>query len=54
MMSEDNMSQRKKESPEDGFHFFFLDVQKEVQEGGAPFMSEMAASMWEHVKPDER
>jgi hypothetical protein len=54
MMTGDNMSQTKKESPEDGFHFFFLDVKKKVQERGDAFISEMAASMWEQVKPDER
>jgi hypothetical protein len=54
MMTEDNMSQTKKESPEGGFYFFFLDVQEKEHERGAAFISEMAASMWGHVKPDER
>jgi hypothetical protein len=31
MMTEDSMLQTKKEGPEDGFHFFFLDVKKKVQ-----------------------
>ncbi|PNF19324.1 hypothetical protein B7P43_G07310 [Cryptotermes secundus] len=48
------MPQTKKESPEDGFSFLLLDVQKKVQERGAAFMSEMAALMWEHMTPDER
>jgi hypothetical protein len=54
MLTGDNMPQTKKERPEDGFHFFFLDVQNKVQEMVAAFISEMAASMWEHMTPDER
>jgi hypothetical protein len=54
MMTEDNMPQSKKENPEDGFHFYFLDVKKKAQEKGAAFISEMAASMLEHMNPDER
>lgn len=53
-MTKDNMPQTTKESPEDGFHFFSLDVKKKVQERGAAFISEMAASIWEHMNPDER
>ncbi|PNF31828.1 hypothetical protein B7P43_G09258 [Cryptotermes secundus] len=54
LMITDNMPYTKKESPEDGFHFFCMDVEKQVQERGAAFISEMAASMWEHMTPDER
>jgi anti-sigma factor ChrR (cupin superfamily) len=54
MMTGDNMPQTKKESPEDGFHFFLMDIQKKMQERGAAFISEMAAPMWEHMKQDER
>jgi hypothetical protein len=43
-MTKDKMSQTKEESTENGFHFF-LDVQEKEQEGGTPFISEMAASM---------
>jgi hypothetical protein len=50
MMAEDNMPSIKKESPEDGFHFFFLHVKKKVQERGAAFITEMATSIWEHMK----
>jgi hypothetical protein len=46
--------QTKKEIEEDAFYFFFLDVKKEARERGAAFISEMAASMWEHMKPEER
>ncbi|XP_033611708.1 protein maelstrom homolog [Cryptotermes secundus] len=53
-MTMDNTQQTEKESPEEGFDFFFLHVQKKVQERGAPFISEMAASMWEHMAADER
>jgi hypothetical protein len=47
------MPQRKKDRAGDGFHTFFLDEQ-EVQGRGAPFITEMAASMWEDMSPDER
>jgi hypothetical protein len=48
MMTGDNMPQTKKESPEDGFHFFLMDTQKKMQERGAAFISERAAFMWEN------
>ncbi|XP_023720650.1 protein maelstrom homolog [Cryptotermes secundus] len=54
MMTMDNMQQTEKESPEDGFHFFLLHVQKQVQERGAAFISEAATWLWEHMKPEER
>jgi hypothetical protein len=54
MMTKVNMPQTTKESLEDGFHFFCLDAKKKAQERGAAFISEIATSMWEHTKPDER
>jgi hypothetical protein len=54
MMTGSNMPQKKDQSPGDGFHFFLMDIHKKVQERGAAFISEMAASIWEHMKPDER
>jgi protein maelstrom len=53
-MTQQNMPETKKESPEDGFNLFVLDVEKKVKERGTAFINEMAASMWEHMKPDER
>jgi hypothetical protein len=54
MMTGVNMLQTKKESLEDGFHFIILDIQNKVKERGAAFISEMVASMWEPMTPDER
>ena len=54
LITMENIQLREKESPEDAFHFFLLDVQKKVKERGAAFISEMAASMWEHMAPEER
>ncbi|XP_023727518.1 protein maelstrom homolog [Cryptotermes secundus] len=53
-MTMDNTQQTEKESPEERFDFFLLGIQKKVQERGAPFISQMAASMWEHMAADER
>jgi hypothetical protein len=53
-MTEDNMPQTKKESPGGGFNFFFLDVKKKTQGTDVAFISKMAATIWEHMKPDER
>lgn len=53
-MTGENMPQTKKENPDDGLHFFNMDVQNRVQERGAAFISETTASMWEHITLDER
>jgi hypothetical protein len=53
-MTENNMPQTKTESPEGGFHFFFLDVKKKTQGTDVAFISKIAATIWEHMKPNER
>jgi hypothetical protein len=55
MTTKDNMPQTTKErSKEDVFHFFCQDVKDVVQERGDAFIREMAAWLWERMKPEER
>jgi hypothetical protein len=48
------MTQIMQENMEVAFYFFLLDIMQKVQERGSAFISEMAASVWEHIQPDER
>jgi hypothetical protein len=48
------MPQTEKEEMEDAFIFFLLHVMQKVQERGSAFISEMAASAWAQMNPEER